>query len=138
MADTEAILTRYRTVAVVGMSTNPDKSAHGVPRALQAAGFHVIPVHPSADEIAGEKAYARLADIPEPVDIVDVFRPVDEAPGIARQAVDIGAKVLWLQEDLRSDEARAIAEDAGLDYVEDRCMAVERARFGIRKDPATG
>lgn len=139
MADTEAILTRLRTVAVVGMSTNPDKAAHGVPRALQAAGFRIIPVHPSADEIAGEKAYPRLADIPEPVDIVDVFRPADEAPGIARQAVDIGAKVLWLQLGLRSDEARAIAEDAGLDYVEDRCMAVERARFGIRKDePASG
>jgi predicted CoA-binding protein len=133
MADPQDVLERYSTVAVVGMSTDPDKPAQGVPLALRAHGFHVIPVHPRAEEIAGEQAYASLGDIPEPVEIVEVFRPSQEAPGIAREAVEIGAKALWLQLGLHSDEAREIAESAGLDYVEDRCMGVERARLGIDK-----
>lgn len=133
MADTEQILHRYSTVAVVGMSTDPDKDAHNIPRELAAHGFHVIPVNPTVDEIDGERSYPSLADVTEPVEIVDVFRPAEEAPDIARQAVDVGAKVLWLQLGLRSAEARSIAESAGLEYVEDRCMRVERARFGIDK-----
>lgn len=127
MADPAEVLRRYTTVAVVGMSTDPDKPSQGVPLALRAHGFTVIPVHPGVDEIAGERAYAALAEIPRPVEIVEVFRRAGEAPGIARQAVEIGAKALWLQLDLRSDEAREIAESAGLDYVEDHCMGVERA-----------
>jgi uncharacterized protein len=127
------VLEAYRTVAVVGMSTDPDKDSHGVPLALRKAGYRIIPVHPKAQEIAGERAYPTLADVPEPVEIVEVFRPAEEAPGIAGQAVAIGAKALWLQLDIVSEEARRIAEEAGLDYVEDHCMGVERARLGIRK-----
>ena len=132
-ASTEDILRRSTTIAVVGMSTQEGKASHDVPLALAAHGFTVIPVHPGVGEIAGLTAYDRLADIPGPVDMVDVFRPADEAPDIARQAVAIGAGALWLQLGLTSAEARAIAEGAGLDYVEDHCMAVERARFGIDK-----
>jgi predicted CoA-binding protein len=133
VADPKDVLERSRTVAVVGMSSDPEKDSHAVPLALRKAGFRIIPVHPTAAEIAGEKAYPTLADVPEPIDVVEVFRPADEAPGIARQAVDAGARAVWLQLGLRSDEARRIAEDAGLDYVEDHCMGVERARHGIRK-----
>lgn len=130
------ILERYNTIAVVGLSRDPSKSAHSVPRTLQAAGFRIIPVNPFADTLLGEKVYRRLADIPEPVDIVEVFRPSPDAPEVARQAVVVGAKVLWLQLGIVSPEARAIAEGAGLVYVEDRCMAVERAINRITKHPA--
>ena len=133
MADLRAVLERARTVAVVGISSDPAKPSHRVPRQLQAAGFRIIPVHPSAEELLGEKAYHRLADIPEPIDVVEVFRPPEEAPGIAREAVAVGAKALWLQLGLRSGEAREIAEAAGLDYVEDHCMGIEQRRHRITK-----
>jgi predicted CoA-binding protein len=132
------ILDQANTIAVVGLSRHPEKTAHAVPAALQAAGFRVIPVNPHADELLGERAFARLDEVTEPVDVVEVFRPSEEAPEIARQAVAIGARALWLQQGLRSAEARAIAESAGLDYVEDRCMAVERALHGIRKGGGAG
>ena len=127
------ILTTSQTIAVVGFSRHPYKSAHSVPASLRAAGFTVIPVNPYATDVLGEKSYPLLTDITEPVDVVEVFRPSPEAPGIARDAVEIGAKALWLQTGLRSDAARAIAEGGGLLYVEDRCMAVDRAFFGITK-----
>jgi predicted CoA-binding protein len=129
----ERILRESRTIAVVGLSTNPAKAAHSVPAAMQAAGFRVIPVHPSAESILGERAYRTLADVPEPVDVVEVFRPSPEAPGVAREAVGIGAKALWLQQGIASPGARAIAEDGGLAYVEDECMAVVRSIAQITK-----
>ena len=131
MADPRTILDGATTVAVVGMSQNESKAAFGVPAGLQSAGYRIIPVNPAADEILGEKAYATLADVPEPIDVVEVFRPAAEAPDIVRQAVAAGAKAVWLQKGLVSSEARAIAEEAGIDYVEDLCMGVERARYGI-------
>jgi len=134
MADlAEEVLKAAKTIAVVGLSRNPAKAAHAVPAAMQAAGFRVIPVHPSADELLGEKVYRSLADIPEQVDIVDVFRPSPEAPGVAEQAVAIGAKTLWLQEGIVSAQARQIAESAGLDYIENRCIAVVRALARVTK-----
>lgn len=137
MSDPREVLERAGTVAVVGCSTNPSKAAHRIPRDLQAAGYRVIPVHPSADEILGERVYRSLTELSEPVDLVDVFRPAVEAPGIARQAVQIGAKALWLQLGIRSPEARAIATEAGLEYVEDRCTGADRRWFGITKAPRT-
>src|SRR5688500_16300282 len=131
MADPREILERSRTIAVVGASTEVGKPAHDIPEQLQAAGFRIIPVNPTADEVLGERAYDSLSDIGEPVDVVDVFRPAEEAPAIAREAVAIGAKALWLQLRITSDEARAIAEGAGLDYVENLCMGAERRRHGI-------
>jgi len=131
--DPRKVLEDFDTVAVVGLSTSPGKTAHDVPAALQRAGFRIIPVHPSAGEILGEKAYPSLADIPEPVDIVEVFRPAEEAPGIARAAVAIGAKALWLQLGILSAEARRIAEDGGLRFVQNRCMGHETKVHGIRK-----
>jgi uncharacterized protein len=136
MTDPQAILRRAGTIAVVGCSTRPYKAAHRIPRTLQQLGWRIVPVHPRAEEILGETAYRRLGDIPEPVDLVDVFRPPAEAPGVARQAVAIGAKALWLQLGIRSAEARRIAEDAGLDYVEDDCTGALALRWGLR--PAGG
>jgi predicted CoA-binding protein len=104
-----------------------------VPARLQQAGFRIIPVNPRGGEILGEKVYATLADVPEQVDVVEVFRPSADAPGVARQAVAAGARVLWLQEGITSPEARAIAEEAGMTYVEDRCMAVVRGLYQITK-----
>jgi uncharacterized protein len=111
-----------KTIAVVGASNNPGKAAHNIPAYLQRQGFRIIPVNPTAPEILGERAFRSLDDLEEPVDAVDVFRPAEEAPGIARQAVAAGAKVLWLQAGIVSEEAARIAREGGLTVVMDRCM----------------
>ena len=130
------ILEDARTIATIGASKDPSKAAGGVPLELQQIGFRVIPVNPNASELLGVKAYPSLLGIEEPVDVVQVFRPSEEAPEIARQAVQIGAKVLWLQLGITSPEARRIAEDVGLLFVEDHCMAVESQMLGISKRTA--
>jgi predicted CoA-binding protein len=119
------ILASATTIAMVGASPNPDRPAHGVMRYLLAHGYRVIPVRPlDCDEVLGIPCVATLADIDEPIDLVDVFRNIDACPGHAREAVEVGARALWLQLDLVSPEARRIAADARLDYVEDACTAV--------------
>ena len=130
------ILQTARTIAVVGASRDPGKAGGSVPAGLQRRGFRVIPINPFADTLFGEKVYRSLLDVPEKVDIVDVFRPSADAPAIARQAAAIGAKALWLQLDIRSDEARRIAEAAGMEYVEDECTAVVASLHRIRKPAA--
>ena len=127
MRSAQQILAGADVIAVVGASRDPAKDAAAVPAVLQAHGFRIIPVNPYADVLFGERVYRSLAEIPEHVDIVDVFRPAAEAPDVARQAAAIGAGALWLQQDIVSAEARRIAETAGMDYVEDHCIAVERA-----------
>lgn len=121
------ILATAGTIAVVGASRDPAKSAHSIPRAMQAHGYRIIPVNPFADELFGEHVYRTLAEIPEHIDIVDVFRPGDQAAEVARQAVAIGAGAVWLQEGIVSSAARDLVEGAGIDYVEDLCIAVARA-----------
>jgi uncharacterized protein len=130
------VLASAKTIAVVGASRDPRKAGGSVPEGLQRRGFRIIPINPFADELFGERVYRKLADVPERIDLVDVFRPAADAPDIARQAVAIGAKALWLQEDIRSEEARSIAEEAGLDYVEDECTAVVASLYRIKKVPA--
>jgi predicted CoA-binding protein len=127
------ILEGATTIAVVGASRDPGKAAGSVPVAMQAHGFRIIPVNPYADELFGEEVYRTLADIPEHIDIVDVFRPSRDAAGVAAQAVAIGAGAVWLQQGIVSDEARHITETAGIDYVEDRCIAVERALHQVER-----
>jgi predicted CoA-binding protein len=129
----EEVLRAARTIAVVGASRDPRKPGGSVPYGLQQRGFRVIPINPYADELFGERVYRSLAEVPEPIDLVDVFRPAADAPEIARQAVAAGARALWLQLDIRSAEARAIAQGAGLDYVEDACTAVVAALHQIRR-----
>lgn len=133
MDDTRRVLTEVSVVAVVGMSRDPRKAAHSVPASLKAAGFRIVPVNPEATELLGEPAFPTLAAIPFPIELVLVFRPARFAPEIARQAIAIGAKALWLQQGIFSSEARTIAKEAGLSYVEDRCAAVETALYRITK-----
>jgi uncharacterized protein len=127
----EKILRRYDTITVVGASNSPYKAAHTVPAHMQRHGWRIIPVNPRQDEILGEPVYRTLADVPEPVGFVDVFRPSEQTAEIARQAVAAGATALWLQLGIASAEARRIAEDAGLLYVEDRCLLIEQRRLGL-------
>jgi hypothetical protein len=135
MTDTDAvveqILTKYDTITVVGASNSVEKAAHYVPEHMQQHGWRVIPVNPRGGSILGEPAYRTLAEVPEPIGLVDVFRPSRHTPDIARQAVAAGAEALWLQLHIESEEARRIAEDAGLIYVENRCLIIEQRRLGL-------
>ncbi len=126
-----------RTIAVVGASADEAKAAHAIPEYLQRQGYRIRPVNPRSGTILGEPVAARLADVDGPVDVVDVFRPSAEAADIARQAVDIGAKVLWLQLGVASEEARRIAEEAGLTVVMDRCMGATHRELGLGPLTAT-
>jgi predicted CoA-binding protein len=127
-----------KTIAVVGASRDPFKAGGSVPEGLQERGFRIIPVNPYATELFGERVYKSLLEIPKEIqiDIVDVFRPSDDAAEIAGQAVAIGAKALWLQLGISSDEARRIAESAGLDFVENECTAVVGSLYRIRTTAA--
>lgn len=107
-----------------------------MPAGLQHRGFRIIPINPFADTLFGERVYRSLLDVPEKIDLVDVFRPSVDAPDIARQAVEVGARALWLQLDIRSTEARRIAEDAGLEFVEDECTGVIASLYRIQKPAA--
>jgi len=123
------ILQTARTVAVVGLSSNVLRPSNFVGFYLQRHGYRVVPVNPREDEILGERSYASLADVPERIDVVDVFRAPDAVPGIAEEAVAAGAGALWLQFGVISDEGARIALDGGLDVVMDRCMKIEHARY---------
>lgn len=133
MADPVELLEHAKTIAVVGCSRHAEKDAHGIPKILQGAGFRVIPVNPNADEILGERCYDTVDEIDEPIDIVDVFRPAEDTAEVARRAVKAGAKALWLQLGITSAEAREIAEEAGLDYIEDECTGATVRRHGITR-----
>lgn len=128
-----AVLESVSKIAVVGASANPQKPAHNVPKTLLETGFEMIPVNPTAHDILQQVTYPTLAEIPQDVDMVNVFRPSEDAPAIAEQAVAIGAKVFWLQLGLSSIEAREIAEGAGLIYLENVCIGATVKRLNFRK-----
>lgn len=120
------ILEKAGNIAVVGLSDKSDRTSYMVAAAMQQKGYRIIPVNPAVQgEILGEKAYASLSDIPEPIDIVNVFRRSEHTPEVAREAVQIGAKVLWLQQGIVSEEAGSIAAEGGLTVIMDRCIKVE-------------
>jgi predicted CoA-binding protein len=120
----------YDTIAVVGCSTSPGKAAHDIPKYMLDHGYEVIPVNPFAEEIFGREAYDSLADVPDGVDVVDVFRPSEEVAGIVDQTLDReDVEVVWTQLGIRDDEAAARAEAAGIEVVQDRCMKVEHGRL---------
>jgi uncharacterized protein len=127
----ERILTTFDTITVVGASAWQSKAAHSVPAHMQRHGWRIVPVNPHATRILGEPVYQTLADVPEQVGLVDVFRPSEQTADIARQAVAAGASALWLQLGIASAQARAIAGAAGLLYVEDRCLVIEQRRLGL-------
>lgn len=127
------LLERAGTIAMVGASSSPDRPSHGVMKYLLESGFHVVPVSPSETEVLGQKAYPSLAEVPEPVDIVDVFRRAEHTPGVADEAAAIGARTLWLQQGISSEEAARRAEAAGLTVVMDRCIAKTARALGVRR-----
>ncbi len=125
------ILKEFRTIAVVGLSTNPGRPSYRVSRYMQDQGYRIVPVRPGADEILGEKVYPTLKDIPFPVQIVDVFRRSETVLPIAEEAVAIGAKVLWLQEKIINHDAQRICKDAGMEVIMDRCILQEHRKAGL-------
>ena len=125
------ILTSCDHLTVVGCSRDEWKEAHAVPARMQRHGYRITPINPHAEEILGERAYPTLVDAPRPVDIVQVFRPSADATDVVRQAVDVGASAVWLQQGIRSPEGRELCRERGLLYVEDHCMAVDYIRLNI-------
>ena len=129
--DIETILKQYKTVAVVGLSPKPDRASHGVASYLQEAGYRIVPVRPGGGEILGEEVYGSLQDIPFPVEIVDVFRKSEAVAQITDEAIEIGAKVLWLQEGVSDPVAEEKAQQAGMSVVSDRCILKEHRKAGL-------
>ena len=127
------LLTDATTIAMVGASSDPEKASYGIMQKLQKAGYRVIPVNPHETEILGERSYPSLIDVPERIDIVDVFRRAEDTPGIADEAVTIGARALWLQSGITSEEAAARATKGGLMTVMDTCIGVTHSLLRIRK-----
>lgn len=123
------ILQQSRTVAMVGLSANPFRPSHFVAIYLLSEGYNVVPVNPREQEILGRRCYPSLKEVPEPVDVVDIFRDPKAVPPLVDDAIAIGAKVVWMQLGVINDEAAARAREAGLEVVMDACMKIEHARF---------
>jgi len=125
----QRVLLAARTIAIVGLSGNPLRASYFVGYYLKRHGYRIVPVNPRETEVLGEKSHGSLLDVPVPVDIVNVFRAPSAVPGIAREAVEIGAKTLWCQFGVISEEGARVAEEGGLTVVMDRCIKVEHARY---------
>ncbi|HYP43801.1 MAG TPA: CoA-binding protein [Propionibacteriaceae bacterium] len=125
----QRVLHAVRTIAIVGLSKNELRASYFVGYYLKRHGYRVIPVNPREREILGESTYPSLSDVPEPVDLVNVFRAPDALPGIAHEAVDVGASALWCQFGVINAEGARIATDGGLTVIMDRCLKVEHARY---------
>jgi predicted CoA-binding protein len=132
MEELKEIYRATSTIAAVGASSDPSKASHRIPAYLQSQGFRIIPVSPRGGELFGERVYASLVEVEGPVDVVNVFRPATEAPDIAAQAAKIGAKVVWLQDGIVSDEAAEVAQRAGMTIVMDLCMGTTHARLAFQ------
>src|SRR5215472_11904042 len=125
------ILNRYKTFAVVGLSSNPMRPSHEVTEYMQRAGYRIIPVNPNETEVLGEKSYARLEDVLEKVDVVNIFRRPEEVPPVVESAIRIGARVVWMQLGIENEVAAKKAHVAGLAVVEDACILIEHRKRGI-------
>lgn len=123
------ILQSARTVAVVGLSSNPAKDSYSIASYLKAQGYRVIPVNPTASEIMGEKSYPDLQSVPEKIDVVDVFRKPEDVPSVVEDAIKAGAKTIWMQEGIVHEEAAENARQAGLQVVMDACMRATHRRL---------
>jgi len=129
MSDIAAMLHAAKTIAVVGLSSDEFRPSHGVAAYMQSAGYRVIPVNPNETEVLGEKAYARLEDVPEKVDIVNIFRRSQFVRGVVESAIRIGAKAIWMQEGVVDEAAAEVARKAGLEVVMDRCILKDHRRL---------
>ena len=138
MSEIKDILSKYKIIAMIGVSKDPTKTSTIVMKYMQKYGYKVIPVNPSAkgEKILGENVYEKITDIKEPIDIVDVFRPSKEAFPIAEDTVKIGAKVLWLQLGIRDENAKKLMEKNNIDYVENKCTKMEYQKFFLGKRQA--
>jgi uncharacterized protein len=132
-ASLKQLLTDATVVAMVGASSNPDHASNGIMRKLQSVGYRVIPVNPHETEVLGERAYASLIDVPERIDIVDVFRRAEDTPSIADEAVTIGAKALWLQTGIVNEDAAARAKAGGLMVVMDLCIGATHSLLQVAR-----
>jgi predicted CoA-binding protein len=134
MNNIKEILSKYKSIAMIGVSNDPTKASTIVMKYMQKYGFKVFPVNPKAkgQKILGEEVFEKITDIKDPVDIVDVFRPPKEATDIAKDTVSIKAKVLWLQLGIRSEEAKKIVEDNKIEYVEDKCTKMEYQKHFLK------
>ena len=130
-AELKQLLTDATTIAMVGASSNPDRASYGIMQKLQKAGYHVIPVNPREAEVLGARSYPSLLDVPERIDIVDVFRRPEDAPSIADDAVTIGAKALWLQTGIVSEDAATRAQAGGLIVVMDQCIGATHSLLRV-------
>lgn len=128
-AEIKALLQRVKTIAVVGLSPKPDRPSFGVSQAMQRFGYRIVPVRPALESALGEQAYAKLADIPFPVDLVNVFRESAAIPGVVDEVLAIGAPAIWIQEGIVHDEAAEKAHAAGLVVVMDRCIYKDTVRY---------
>jgi predicted CoA-binding protein len=122
------LLKQYKTIAVVGLSSNPMRPSYDVTEYMQAAGYRIIPVNPNERKVLGEKSYARLEEVPEKIEIVNVFRRAEEVPAVVESAIRVGAKVVWMQQGVENEEAAEKARAAGLMVIEDACILVEHRR----------
>ena len=122
------LLKRYKTIAVIGLSSNPMRPSYDVTEYMQAAGYRIIPVNPNERKVLGEKSYARLEEVPEKIEIVNVFRRAEEVPAVVESAIRVGAKVVWMQQGVENEEAAEKARAAGLVVIEDACILVEHRR----------
>jgi predicted CoA-binding protein len=122
------ILKTSKTIAVVGLSSNPMRPSFAVTEYMQSAGYRIIPVNPNETEVLGEKSYSRLEDVPEKIDIVDIFRRAEEVAPVVESAIRIGARAVWMQQGIENGEAAKKARSAGLAVVEDACILVEHRR----------
>ena len=134
MSNIKEILNKYKSIAMIGVSNDPTKASTIVMKYMQKYGFKVYPVNPSAkgQKILGEEVFAKITEIKQPVDIVNVFRPPREALNIAKDTVFIGAKVLWLQLGIKSEDAKKIVEKDNIEYVEDRCTKMEYQKHFLK------
>jgi uncharacterized protein len=131
--DLKQLLTSAKTIAMVGASSKPDRSSHGIMRKLQQVGYHVIPVNPHETEVLGERAYPSITEVPDRIDIVDVFRRAEYTPAIADEAVKSGAKALWLQQGIENEDAAARAAAGGLTVVMDACIGTMHSILRVPK-----
>ena len=128
------ILTKYKTVAVYGMSKSPTKPSHTVPAYLHTQGYTIIPINPSADEILGLKSYKNIIDVEDKIDILEVFRPSEKVPDVVKEAIERkkqkgDIEVIWLQDGIYHDEAKKLAEQEGITVIQDRCMFRDHRQF---------
>jgi predicted CoA-binding protein len=136
-SELKQLLTEATTIAIVGASSNPDTASHGIMQKLLSVGYRVIPVNPHETEILGERSYPSLIDVPERIDIVDVFRRAEDTPGIADEAVTIGARALWLQTGIVNEDAAARARTGGLTVVMDACIGATHSLLRVPRKTAS-